>query len=302
MTQHANIIEWPLHLVGVSDPVAKWLKQAGLPIVQVGQESPLTSAFRWNKKSPNASSSPVRCLLFDSRDLWSRTVAKHPPHPCLCKLDVAKILNQVSDTVKPSETTNIANPIRFAFFEQLKQALEQAGGVWVRLADFPYPYQGMVSVEPTSDVKSKKNQPHGLEEIQARYSAGLPSMVASSEADLLANLPPVSGLQSPGLPLLWRVNQADFSKWWKVRKQMEITVRQSSTQFRVDCSLTSTDFCPVLEIWRGNHLANVPLRSTSMLVCKEGLVFQQQSLRHPAGFTAGWPDSPIPKSSVRLSA
>jgi hypothetical protein len=146
------------------------------------------------------------------------------------------------------------------------------------------------------------NEPHRLDWIQRRYIAGLPSIISVADLSGLADLPPVTGLQSRGLPLLWRAEQSDFAQWWRLRNHLELKLWQSPTHYRVDCPKTDTSFCPVLEIWRGNHLACVPLRSESIVVRKDGLVFQQQPNRHPAGFTAGWLDTTSDGASSCLSA
>ncbi len=127
-------------------------------------------------------------------------------------------------------------------------------------------------------------------------------MISAADLSGLAALPPGSGLQSPGLPLLWRVEPTEFSAWWRLRSHLELKFWQSPTHYHIDCPKLDTSFCPVLEIWRGNHLASVPLRSESIVVKKEGLVFQQQPTRHPAGFTANWPDGSANGTNPCLSA
>ena len=306
MNTKDEILELPIDLVGVSDRVADWLHQAGIPTRRLGQLSAMKSAFRWTLKgSGQAGGSLKRCVLFDSRDLASRTLVKSHQKEATCKLDVARLLRA---TVPASDSVACAgNPLRYGFLKELKTAIEAVGGVWARLADLPFPYQGIGCVngelqDAGSEVGKPKGQPKRLDQIQKRYIAGLPSQIQAADLSELANVRPTAGLQSPGLPLLWRADQTDFAAWWRHRNHLDIQLRQSATHYRVDCRPVDSRFCPVLEIWRGNHIASVPLRAESILVRKDGLVFLRQPARNPAGFTAGWPDGPAGKLDPRLSA
>jgi hypothetical protein len=308
MTAAANILELPLYLVGVPDQVADWLRQAGFPVQPLGQDSLMKSAFRTHFGSAMSEASPARCLLFDSRDVWSRSVVKTYQKYSCHKLDIAGLLAPLHrGQVKTRANGDVLNPMRFLFLEQLKKSIESLGGLWARLADFPFPYQGVGCLNGelpggTLPMASRANQPSRLDQIQQRYHAGLPTSITERDLSSLADLPPVTGLQSRGLPLLWRARPSDFSQWWQHRNHLEVRLWQTPTHYRVDCPKLHPSFCPVLEIWRGNHLASVPLRSESIVVRKDGLVFQHQPTRHPAGFTAGWSDATSDGSSPCLSA
>ena len=301
MTTPAKIQELPLSLVGVSDQVTDWLEQAGIPVARLGQDSITGPAF--------GQAIPARCLLFDSRDIASRSVVNSHQFPGCYQIDIAAwVASKAQRPLKVFKKNPIPlQPARLDFLERLKKAIESEGGLWARLADFPFPYQGVVCLNGEWPRLPLPHQidtqgPHGLDAIQERYIQGLPSMVSVSDLSDLAELPPVTGLQSRGLPLLWRTNPKEFAAWWQVRNHLDLKLWQSRTHFHVACRKTNSAFCPVLEIWRGNHLASVPLRSESLVIKKDGLVFQQQPARHPAGFTAGWPDMPFEAASARLPA
>jgi hypothetical protein len=304
MTKPAAILELPLHLAGVSDQVADWLLQAGLPVVRLGEESFTSTGF---EPFPSGNSA-VRSTLYDSRDASSRQVVKSHPKPGCCQIDIAAWVNKIQNPLKLFKKNQIpAPPARLDFLERLKKAIESEGGLWARIADFPFPYQGVVCLNaegPNAGLPEELDLsgPHPLDVIHERYIAGLPSTISVSDLSDLADLPPVTGLQSKGLPLLWRTKPEEFACWWQERNQLEIKLWQSPTHYHVECRKADTSFCPVLEIWRGNHLASVPLRSETLVIRKEGLVFQQQPARHPAGFTAGWPDTSYEALSARLSA
>jgi hypothetical protein len=246
--------------------------------------------------------------LFDSRETWTRSVAKSLHTPGCCQIDIAAWVNKIQNPLKLFKKNHLpAQPARLDFLERLKKALESEGGLWARIADFPFPYQGVVCTNgewPKFPLPPEigPQDLHPLDAIQERYNAGLPSTISASDLSELADLPPVTGLQSRGLPLLWRTKPKEFAAWWQERNHLEVRIWQSSTHYHVECRIANTSVCPVLELWRGNHLASVPLRSDSLVIRKDGLVFQQQPARHPAGFTAGWPDTSFEAASARLSA
>lgn len=303
MNPKTPILELPLHLVGISDQVTNWLREAGFPVIPLGQDSPWKTAFRRKNSAPkHADEALKRCLLFDSRDVWSRAVVKTHQKNSLAKLDISRLLGPLESDSKPESKS-----IRSAFLEKLKGGIESLGGVWVRLADLPFPYQSIGCLNgnlPHAGLprKTSGNQASRVDVIQQRYMAGLPSSIVPEDLSELDEIPPVTGLQSPGMPLLWRVDQTAFTEWWNYRNHLQVRVLQSPAYYKIDCPYSNTKYCPVLEIWRGNHLASVPLRSESLIVRKDGLVFQQQPLRHPAGFTTNWPDNAADVGFSNLSA
>jgi hypothetical protein len=307
MTTPAAILELPMYLAGVSDQVADWLSQAGIPVTRLDHESSLAPVFVQNSKGQEHKAA-IRCLLFDSRDPWSRQVVKGYTSAGCCRIDIAAWVNKIQNPLAVFKKNQIpAPPARLDFLERLKRAIESEGGLWARIADFPFPYQGVAYLNgdwsnTNLPQELEPSGPHPLDAIQERYIQGLPSTISVSDLSDLADLPPVTGLQSRGLPLLWRTKPKEFAAWWQERNHLEVKLWQSPTHYHVECRKADTSFCPVLEIWRGCHLASIPLRSETLVIRKEGLVFQQQPARHPAGFTAGWPDSSLEALSVRLSA
>lgn len=294
MTTPPVQFDLPLSLVGVSDQVADWLGQAGIPVARSGQEH----------------NSATRCVLFDSREASTRAIVKRPFAPGFIQIDIAAWVNKIQNPLMIFKKNHIpAPPARLDFLERLKKAIESEGGLWARIADFPFPYQGVVCLDgewPSDNLphELESSGPHPLEAIQERYIAGLPSTISVSDLSELADLPPVTGLESRGLPLLWRTKPKEFAAWWQERNHLAMAIKlwQTATHYHVACRNADTSFCPVLEIWRGRHLASVPLRSETLVIRKESLVFQYQPARHPAGFTAGWPDTSLEAASDRLSA
>jgi hypothetical protein len=246
--------------------------------------------------------------LFDSRDAWSRTLANSHQSRGGFQIDIAAWIRKIQNPLKRLKKNQVpTQPARLDFLERLKKAIESEGGVWARIADFPFPYQGVVCLNgelPRSPLPYKIEPlgPNPWDAIQERYIQGLPSTISASDLSDLADLPPGTGLQSKGLPLLWRTRPKEFAAWWQERNHGEVQFWQTATHYHVECRKANTSFCPVLEIWRGNHLASVPLRSESLVIQKDGLVFQQQPARHPAGFTAGWPDTSFKAAKAGLTA
>ncbi len=70
MTNPADILELPLHLVGISDQITDWLRQAGFPVLRLGQDSAMKSAFGLKRhREPKSASHQValRAVRFPRR-------------------------------------------------------------------------------------------------------------------------------------------------------------------------------------------------------------------------------------------
>src|SRR5687768_13015373 len=112
MTKTAPTLELPLYLVGVSDQVADWLFQAGIPVVRLGQESLVSSVF---------GDAAARCFLFDSRDEWARSVVKSHQTPGCCQIDIAAWVAKIQNPLRRFRKNQIPpQPARLDFLERLK--------------------------------------------------------------------------------------------------------------------------------------------------------------------------------------
>jgi len=194
MTEPAKLPDLPLMLAGVPRPVRELLREAGIP-AEALPDVPLLAA------------GAGRFVLFDPNSSRSAARARRAAACGLKPIDLTALVAASGDLQELSlehETGwRMAAECAVAkrFLEQLKSAVEAQGGAWVRLADFPFPYQSAICV----------GVEHVSEELAdfANIAAALPGtathFVSSRlRADRLAHLS-----QSAGAELGWQVLPAD---------------------------------------------------------------------------------------------
>lgn len=116
-------------LAGLPRPYAELLREAGVPATSLPRIA-LTA------------SGTGRFVLFDSRISASASQARRAKGQGLDPIDIAGFAPQWATGLQKS-TDHTATLSRQRFLEQLKRELEIRGGVWMRLADCPFPYQSV---------------------------------------------------------------------------------------------------------------------------------------------------------------
>ena len=306
-------LQLPLMLAGVSGRVADWLTQAGIPVTAWSPEaaarprSPL--ALVTGKDAPFP---PGRFVLYHS----GRSAQKPDTQLCqrygITRVDIAPLIYDAptgaaaGPFANPTLSTIITNhgpdnPARSTFLDRLKNVIERNNGLWARIADYPFPYRCVLCIDgeipgsepiPLTIPRSQALGDHSgaklSERITRRYRAGLPMMLETSavydESDVW---------ETPNIgsyPFMWQTDQREFSRWWRHRSRIQLRVVQNAGHYRIHAENLPDDFTAAIELWRGGHVASVPLDASSKKVRLDGLVFEQQSKRHPAGFTSWWPD------------
>lgn len=320
MSTRLRVHELPLLSAGLPQIVEAWLRLAGVPVV------PLETAAV-HARTADAS---AQLLLFDSRDTAACSDARQASESGVRTLDTAAIWESVA--ISP-EATRAQRQLRSRILERLKREIERTGGTWMRLADFPSPFQcaACFGTRPASSLLAQfagafEQLPvqfaeaipvacrrisdstyvveRGAEEttlpvdaafageiedwIRRRYSQGQPFAVAEP---LEAAADDEGPFAAERFPLLWRTTFAEFSSWWKERAAITFRAHCRGSVIEIDCDNDFEDFRPMVELWRGRHVASFPLRSGGMTVREEGLMFLQEHVRHPAGFAPVWAES-----------
>jgi hypothetical protein len=293
----------PLLLAGVPDRVADWLHQAGVP---VSPWLPEAAGGFWQRVGRSRREFPGgRFVLYDSRRADAVPDVRLCRRHGLVRLDVARLVYRapsgcaagpfanpsLSGVLRGSQAAREDNPARSTFLDRLKSAIEKNGGLWARLADFPFPYRCALSVDgpvagaellprSSADSADERTAPVAqAERIARRYRAGLPMALAGDAS---------RGLR--GFPLLWRTTRDELGRWWRDRLRVAVRIEESGTHYRLDCQNLPPEFGVVVELWRGGHVASLPVTGSTMTLSREGLVFQCEPQRHPGGFTSWWPD------------
>ncbi len=266
-------ITLPVLTLGLPGRVTGWLLDAGLPVKALE-----TSQVR---RGIGPSSSETSIVLFDSRNASARTDADAAEALGYETIDAARLMSgPVSDddpelTVVPA----IADPRR-RFFDALRPAIESAGGVWTRLSDFPHPYRWAVcdDSEESAEIDSQREAvfstacgafadlpsqggagrlPAG-DWIRTCAAAGRPLRLSGKPSTVLTRY----GLRPSMLTLAWQCPLSDFAAWWRFRRRLSLRVVRRGRVLEVETRMpegVSAAFIPALEIWRGRHMAVVPL-------------------------------------------
>ena len=243
MADRRTHVELPLLLAGITEPVEETLRLAGIPIARLSAET---------SGGIGRPAAAGRFVLFDSRVSSPRLDTKAAKLCGLTTIDVSTLGSRAGDpftgkgrTTRRGESGN-GRAEEVAFLIRLKREIESAGGVWLRVADFPFPYQHVLC-DP-------------------------------------------GGHERGASDLFWQTNRDELARWQQVRRNLAVRVRRQGARYGIDYDGELEDFRPALELWRGSHVATLPLYPGGMSVCESGLVFQRDGRRHPAGCWTKWVD------------
>ena len=194
MTEQVKFPDLPLMLASVPRPVKDLLREAGIPAEEL-PDVPLLAA------------GTGRFVLFDPKNSRSAARARRAASHGLKPIDLRALaaasgdLQELSLEHETGWRMAAECAAAKAFLEQLKLAVESWGGAWVRLADYPFPYQSAICV----------GVEHVSEELAdfANIAAALPGMAthfvpSRLRPDRLTHLS-----QSGGGDLGWQILPAD---------------------------------------------------------------------------------------------
>ncbi|MCA9016133.1 MAG: hypothetical protein KDA77_12445, partial [Planctomycetaceae bacterium] len=207
-----------------------------------------------------------------------------------------------------------------AFVIQLKERVQQTGGAWIRLGDYPYPYQGVICYGESalgkdfrefSNVVSPLSVPLEMLHLKAeydwqgkadshsqrtlrvelisRYRQGLPvSLPSVPSREELNRLFQKIHLDRKQMPLVWVTSLETFFRWWNLRRQLSVSISRIPSGWETIISGNIQGFHPGLQIWKGRHSATVSLALGVNEIRDETIAFATNPERHPGGFTAHW--------------
>lgn len=406
MTEPTQLPDLPLMLAGVPRPVAELLREAGIP-AETLPDIPLFAA------------GAGRFVLFDAHNSRSAALARRAASQGLKLIDLREFLPTADGRAPLSFDEDAGwrlaaeSASAKAFLERLKAAVEARGGVWVRLSDYPFPYQSALclgvehvseeladfaeiaailpgkathfissrlrpdrlaflsqagpadlgwQIQPADFAKSPRStlshwatrmerfaaanlypaglaQTNGpgllpptsrllslgfryscrnapgiacraescsratvespwirfstlamppreriLEWVGEHYQSGCPLFLSttSERLDLVQELLRLAG-DAGRCSLLWQTSFGEFSRWWSLRRQLRLQVWRKATGYEIHATGEFGRYPWAIEVWRGNHLATLPMRHPELVVPDEGLVYLQSSKRNPAG-------------------
>ncbi|MCH8828176.1 MAG: hypothetical protein IID45_01220 [Planctomycetes bacterium] len=309
MTKSRSVSHLPLRLTGVPLQVTEWLRAAGLPVEEISGVG-----VTGGGGSESTFSGPI---LFDSRTPSSRFNAETARSQGIPTIDVAELLSRRARSSADAEPFSCADPLimnrpaenrRRQFLEQLRSRIESHGGLWARISDYPFPDQGVLCrggndfagegmngfLLPVSAAFSggedweTRGETDSGDAIGAwldrAYQSGRPIWVSDSVADPMKRLIKTV-LNSDRFPLLWKTTVSEFVEWRRLRRGILVSVQQEGAILRIESRWQHAGLQPALELWHGNHYANIPLSVGRMEVDVSGVAFRRAGGRHAAGLT-----------------
>ena len=255
MSRPQYVPELPLLLAGVPPTIEQRLRLAGVPVKRFR-----VSAFI----AEDTQSAAGRFVIYDSKNSAAQSEAKTAKFYGLTTIDIADLLMKVDDTDQKDVSPALPHSVGSKFLTRLKKRIEKLGGLWIRLSDYPFPFQSVLC--------------EGEIPVQG---------TTSRWAEMWANLP----VTSRSTALTWQPCYDEFARWWDIREKISIRVRKQDACYHIGSDSELLKFRPALEIWRGTHVASIPMESTDVTVREDGLVFRQQDEKYSAGLAALWFES-----------
>jgi hypothetical protein len=125
-----------------------------------------------------------------------------------------------------------------------------------------------------------------VEWVGEHYQSGSPLFLAATteRLDLVQELLRLSS-DAGRCSLMWQTSFSEFSRWWKARRRVRLQVWRTDTGHTIHATGELGPFPRAIEIWRGSHLATLPLRQPDLIIADEGLVYLQSTRRNLAGCT-----------------
>ncbi len=125
-----------------------------------------------------------------------------------------------------------------------------------------------------------------LEWVTSHYKSGTPMLLRqiAGSPHLAQTLYDVSSNASR-CSLMWRTSFREFAQWWHVRSQLALQVWRTANGYEIHADGDLASFPPAIEVWRGGHVATLPLRQPILKLQDEGLVFLKSQSKRPAGFS-----------------
>ncbi len=287
----------------------------GLPVTELHEDLAQLAGYQhsnWNLLLVGAQKT------FNTQDLQSLSHSKIPV------VDLSEFTSEtaVGRLINELETKAQTGSEQFnsAFVVQLKERVQQSGGTWIRLADYPYPYQGVICYGESalgkefrefSNVMSPLPVPLEMLHLKAEYDwqgksdnhtqrklrvelvsryrqglpVSLPSIPSREELDLLFQK---INLDRKQTPLVWVTSLETFFRWWNLRRQLSVSISHIDSGWETIISGNILGFHPGLQIWKGRHSATVSLAPGVNEIRDETIAFAANPERHPGGFTAHW--------------
>lgn len=226
--QHA-----PVFSAGLPIWVTAALRRAGVPILDFQTGYPF-----------GVSESANFLVLFDSRIPANRESARQIRDLGATVIDTADAIEAYESA---GEVDSHSTAGRQWMIAEIQTRMQAAGFYWVRIADFPYPYQ-----------TARASQPVG---VLASHSTS--STVVARESD-----------ETSIDALCWRFRPEELQRWNNFRDNIALRCRSTNGRIAIEADFPPGRFRPTVELRRGHHVARLPLKAGITRIAAGSLVYQ----------------------------
>src|SRR5262249_50330819 len=110
-----------------------------------------------------------------------------------------------------------------------------------------------------------------LEWVAEHYQSGCPLFLSatSERLGLVQELLRLAG-DAGRCSLMWQTTFGEFSRWWGQRRQLRLQVWRRATGYEIHATGEFGSYPWAIEVWRGNHLATLPMRQAELVVPDDG--------------------------------
>jgi len=143
------------------------------------------------------------------------------------------------------------------------------------------------SVAQVQHLANRLRSPEFQSQILRRLRSGEPVLLDLPGSDVDEDTLIALRAAGQAAPLVWSCALGTFARWQKLRMQTRISVWRRDFGYEVHAeSPLSGETMVGVELWRGHHMANLPLNREILDIPDQGLLFQTPETS-PAGWWSG---------------
>jgi hypothetical protein len=76
---------------------------------------------------------------------------------------------------------------------------------------------------------------------------------------------------------VWKTTFTRLNRWWRAREAMQLVVRAEGESFAIDADGLPGGWKPTVELWRGRHVARLPLQGPSLRFQRGALAYENRA-------------------------
>lgn len=224
----------PVYSIGLPVWINATLRRGGVPVVELPTVAEVAGSLRGMEFA----------VLYDSRIPANREAAEMVSDVGARVFDLASMMSAWETRV---EVDRDESTLCESLIETIQPQMEAAGFYWLRLGRCPYPFEHHRSPQPATALIS--------------HSTSTP-------------IRPRPAPESAVDPFCWRADEQEFATWSRFRENVSFRCRSGNGHLTVEAEFSRSLFQPTLEIWRGAHVARIPLKPGRSRISAGMLVFQ----------------------------